>query len=151
MVTSALPEEGRLIMSYKLPITVAAITGALVMAGLATISSAAQTTPQPLTCTSADAVSITPVAAKTITLGAYTGVAYYTVEKAGYQVVATVASGEAGAPIRFVSTLADGQNVVLSVPQAIGSPALEMEFQRCGEAVLVRAPVSIPPAMATVQ
>ena len=106
---------------------------------------------QSLTCRSADAVSITPVAAKTITLGAYTGVAYYTVEDAGYQVVATVAPGEAGAPIRFVSTLADGQTVILSVPQAIGSPALEMEFQRCGEAVLVRDAASIPPAMAIVE
>ena len=137
-------------MNYKLPITVAAMAGALGIAGLATISSA-ETTPQSLTCTSADAVSITPVAAKTVTLGTYTGVAYYTVEDAGYQVVATVAPGEAGVPIRFVSTLVDGQRAVLSVPQAVGSPALEMEFQRCGEAVLVRAPASILPAVAIVE
>ena len=132
---------------------IAAAFGTLAVAAFTagTMAFASDAAPQPLTCTAADSVSITPMAAKTVALGAYTGVAYYTVEDAGYQVVATVAPGEAGAPIRFVSTLADGQRAALSVPQAVGSPALEMEFQRCGEAVLVRAPASIHPAVAIVE
>ncbi len=126
-------------MTRKLQNTMLAVVGALSITGLAfvTISSAEESTAQPLSCMSADGVGLAPVAASTVALGAYTGVAYYTVEDAGYQVVATVAAGEAGVPIRFVSTLADGQNAMLSVPQAAGSPALELEFQRCGDAVVV--------------
>ena len=91
------------------------------------------------------------MAASTVALGAYTGVAYYTAEAAGYQVVATVAPGEGSAPIRFVSTLADGQHAILSVPQAVGSPALEMEFHRCGDSVVVRGPANLLPAIAIVE
>ena len=101
-------------MRYSLSLTMAAAS--VLAAGAfsaGTMASAAQTMPQPLTCTSADAVSLAPMGASTVALGAYTGVAYYTVEDAGYQVVATIAPGEDGAPIRFVSTLADGQKVVL--------------------------------------
>jgi hypothetical protein len=132
---------------------VAAAAGALGIAGLAgvAVSSAGEVMRQPLTCTSADAVRLPPLAASTVTLGAYTGVAYYTAETSGHQVVATVAPGEGGAPIRFVSTLADGQHVLLSVPQAVGLPALEVEFQRCGEAMHVRGPASLPPAVAVAQ
>ena len=140
-------------MSRNYQATTAAVIGALsiaTIAGVAT-SSAEEVTQQPLTCKSADVVGLAPLAASTVALGAYTGVAYYTAEAAGYQVVATVAPGEAGAPIRFVSTLADGQGAILSVPQAVGSPALEVEFHRCGDAVLIRSPVSIPPAVAIVE
>jgi hypothetical protein len=140
-------------MTHKLQNTMFAVVGALAILGFSavTISSAEESTAQPLSCMSADVVGLAPVAASTVTLGAYTGVAYYTVEDTGYQVVATVAAGEAGVPIRFVSTLADGQNAMLSVPQAAGSPALELEFQRCGDAVVVRSPTSPPPAVAIVQ
>jgi hypothetical protein len=136
----------------ELKTATAVVIGALgIVGGTAAISSAEQAGPQPLSCTSPDAVSLAPLAANSITLGAYTGVAYYTVEDTGYQVVATVAPGEAGLPIRFVSTLADGQNVMLSVPQSLGSPALDVEFHRCGDAVLVRGPASLPPAIAVAQ
>jgi hypothetical protein len=139
-------------MTRKLQNAMLAAVGALAISGFAavTISPAEESTAQPLSCISADVVGLAPVAASTVALGAYTGVAYYTVEDTGYQVVATVAAGEAGPPIRFVSTLADGQNATLSVPQAVGSPALEMEFQRCGDAVVVRSPPSLP-AVAIVQ
>ena len=139
-------------MTRKLQSTMLAAVSALAISGFAavTISPAEESTPQPLSCMSADVVGLAPVAASTVALGTYTGVAYYTVEDTGYQVVATVAAGEAGPPIRFVSTLADGQNAILSVPQAVGSPALEMEFQRCGDAVVVRSPTHLP-AVAIVQ
>ena len=139
-------------MSNKLHVIAAAV-GALGIVGGAgvAVSFADEATSQPLTCTSADAVRLAPLAASTITLGSYIGVAYYTAEAAGHQVVATVSPGEAGVPIRFVSTLADGQGAILSVPQAVGSPALEVEFQRCGDAVVVRSPTSTAPAIAVVE
>ena len=140
-------------MTCKLQNTMLTVAGALSISGFAavTISSAEQSAPQPLSCMSADVVGIAPLAASTVALGTYTGVAYYTVEDTGYRVVATVAVGDAGVPIRFISTLADGQNAILSVPQAAGSAALEMEFQRCGDAVVVRSPSSDSPAIAVVE
>ena len=130
-----------------------AVIGSLVFSGSAavTMSSAQEAAPQPLNCTSPDAVSLAPMSASTVTLGAYTGVAYYTVEASGYQVVATVAPGEVGAPIRFVSTLADGQHAILSVPHAVESSALEIEFHRCGDAMVMRSPINLPPAIAIVE
>ena len=109
-------------MNKKLHVIAAAVgvLGLLGGTGVA-VSFANEATSQPLTCTSADAVRLAPLAANSITLGTYTGVAYYTVDASGYQVAATVAPGDAGEPIRFVSTLADGQSATLSVPQAAGS------------------------------
>ena len=140
-------------MTRNLQSTMLAAVGALAISGFAavTISPAEEATAQPLSCMSADVVGLAPLAASTAALGTYTGVAYYTVEDTGYRVVATVAAGEAGVPIRFISTLADGQNAILSVPQAAGSPALEMEFQRCGNALVVRSPTGPSPAMAIAQ
>ena len=134
------------------PLGLAAV-GALAISGFSvvTVSPAQEGKQQPLSCMSADVAGLAPMAASTVALGAYTGVAYYTVEDTGYQVVATVAAGEAGPPIRFVSTLADGQNATLSVPQAVGLPALEMEFQRCGDSVVVRGPANLLPAIAIVE
>ena len=140
-------------MRRTLQSTLLAGIGALALSGFAgvTVSSAQEGTKQPLSCGSADVVGLAPQAASAVALGAYTGVAYYTVETAGYQVVATVAPGEAGPPIRFLATLADGQNVLLSVPQAVGSPSIEVAFQRCGDAVVVRSPASPLPAMVIVE
>jgi hypothetical protein len=140
-------------MRRTLQSTLLAGIGALAISGFAgvTVSSAQEGTKQPLSCGSADVVGLAAQAASTVALGAYTGVAYYTVETAGYQVVVTVAPGEAGPPIRFVSTLADGQNAILSVPQAAGSPALEMQFQRCGDAVVVGSPTSLAPVIAIIE
>jgi hypothetical protein len=131
----------------------AAAIGALGITGLAgvTISSAGAQSRQAPSCMSADFLGLAPLAASTVALGAYTGVAYYTVEATGYQVVATLLPSEAGAPIRFIATLADGQNAILSVPQAVGMPALEVEFHRCGSAMVVRSSASPPPAMAVVE
>jgi len=83
--------------------------------------------------TAAHANSLRPIEAKSIDLGAVSGVAYYTVEHDGLHVVATLAEGEEGTPIRVVSVLAPGQRVVLSTPQA-GA----LEISREGDSVLVR-------------
>ena len=82
----------------------------------------------------AHADGLRPMEGKSIDLGEISGIAYYTVERDGFHVVATLAQGEAGAPIRVVSVLAPGQRVVLSTPQQAGA----LEISRKGDSVLVR-------------
>lgn len=73
-------------------------------------------------------------------LGRFNGAVYYTVEKDGYRVVATLASGADEQPIRFVSTLGPGQRLMISVPQEIGQPSVDFEIIRDGEVLLVNEP-----------
>jgi hypothetical protein len=86
--------------------------------------------------TAAQAEGLRPIEAKSIDLGAISGVAYYTVERDGFRVVATLAQGETGTPIRVVSVLTPGQRVLLSTPQ----PAGAIEISREGDSVRVRKP-----------
>jgi hypothetical protein len=83
---------------------------------------------------SARADNLRPIEGKSIDLGGISGVAYYTVERDGFHVVATLAQGQAGTPIRLVTVLAPGQHVVLSTPQQ----ASAIEISRKGETLLVR-------------
>ena len=82
----------------------------------------------------ARAEGLRPMAGKSIDLGGISGIVYYTVERDGFHVVATLAQGEAGTPIRVVSVLEPGQRVVLSTPQQAGA----IEISRKGDSVLVR-------------
>lgn len=82
----------------------------------------------------AHANGLRPIEAQSIHLGDVSGVAYYTVEPNGLRVVTTLAQGEAGTPVRFVSVLAPGQRVVISTPYQ--APALEISRQ--GDELLVR-------------
>lgn len=82
----------------------------------------------------AHANGLRPIEAKSIDLGEVSGVAYYTVEPDGFRVVTTLAQGEAGTPIRFVSVLAPGQRVVFSTP----AQASALEISRSGDTLLVR-------------
>lgn len=84
--------------------------------------------------TAARAEGLRPMAGQSIDLGEISGIAYYTVERDGVHVVATLAQGETGTPIRVVSVLAPGQRVVLSTPQQ----ASAIEISREGDSVLVR-------------
>jgi hypothetical protein len=88
-------------------------------------------------CAAARAAELAPMQAKTIALGDLTGVAYYTAAADGYRVVATLAAGEAASPFRVVVTLVPGQKIVISIPQAVGQPAKEVEFARIGDAIAV--------------
>lgn len=85
-----------------------------------------------LTSTGVIAEEMRPVEAKSIVLGDVTGVAYYTVQPDGYEVVATLAA-EAATPFRVVATLAPGQKVTLSVPGPVGSAQKEIEISRVGD------------------
>jgi hypothetical protein len=82
----------------------------------------------------AHADGLRPIESKSIDLGGISGIAYYTVERDGFQVVATLAQGEAGTPIRVVSVLAPGQRVILSTPQQVDA----IEISRTGDSVFVR-------------
>ena len=85
----------------------------------------------------AQSEQLAPIEARSITLGVVTGVAYYTVVEDGLRVVATVASGTVGTPIRFIATLKSGQSVVLSVPQALHKIPRELEIMRTDDVVTI--------------
>ena len=86
------------------------------------------------------ASSLKPIEGHSVHLGDLAGVVYYTVEPDGYRVVTTLAQGEAGTPVRFVSVLAPGQRALLSTPNERGT----LEISRNGEGLTVRTsgPVS---------
>jgi hypothetical protein len=82
----------------------------------------------------AHADGLRPIEGRSIDLGDVSGIAYYTVGPDGFRVVTTLAQGEAGTPIRFVSVLGPGQRVVLSTPHQPGA----IEISRNGNSLLVR-------------
>ena len=88
----------------------------------------------------AHADDLRPISAISIDLGEVSGVAYYTVERDGFHVVATLAQGMTGTPIRVVSVLAPGQSVTFSTPQ---HEADALEISRNGDSVLVRKAKSV--------
>ncbi|MGH6924118.1 MAG: hypothetical protein ACRED5_10305 [Propylenella sp.] len=83
------------------------------------------------------AAELAPGAGHSVMLAEFTGTLYYTVEPDGFRVVATLASGAEGLPIRFESTLASGQRFVLSVPRAVGEEPLEFVVVRNGDLLVV--------------
>ena len=83
-----------------------------------------------------------PLQAGKVSLGDFNGVAYYTVEKDGLRVVATMAQGESGISIRFVATLAPGQKTLLSIAGGVG------QSEQIVELVRVNDRISISPAAA---
>jgi predicted aconitase len=86
----------------------------------------------------AQADGVRPIQARSIDLGAMSGIAYYTVEREGFRIVTTLAQGEVGTPVRVVAVLAPGQSVVLSTPREAGVAPVEVEISRRGDRVLVR-------------
>jgi hypothetical protein len=84
----------------------------------------------------ARAAELHPLQGVSLQLGELHGIAYYTVEDAGYSVVATLA-GQDGTPVRFESTLLPGQKVVVSIPGHRGSQGQTVEFARQGHRMLV--------------
>lgn len=84
-----------------------------------------------------DARALKPLQASAIRLGTLTGTAYYTVEREGYRVVATLAEGADGRPVRFVGMLLPGQKLALSVPRDVETLPLTAEISRDGDKVFV--------------
>ena len=87
----------------------------------------------------AHADDLRPNSAISLDLGDVSGVAYYTVGRDGFHVVATLAQGMAATPIRVVSVLAPGQSLVFSTPHQEGA----LEISRSGDDVLVRKVKSV--------
>jgi len=85
----------------------------------------------------AQAAEMQPMQATSISLGQVTGVAYYSIVGNGFEVVATLAAGEEGTPMRFVSTLTEGQKMLVSVPQSANQAPIEVEFARLGDRLSV--------------
>ncbi|MGH6925860.1 MAG: hypothetical protein ACRED5_19210 [Propylenella sp.] len=86
----------------------------------------------------AHAGELRPLGAESIELGGFRGVVYYTSEDDGYRVVATMAEGDTGPPVRFVATLAENQSLTISIPGKVGEPGQEVEISRVGEKLLLR-------------
>jgi hypothetical protein len=79
-----------------------------------------------------------PLQGRVIDLGDVSGVAYYTVERDGFRVVATLAKKDREAvPVRVVAVLAPGQSLTLSTPREAGTPADPVEIMRRADTVLV--------------
>jgi len=91
----------------------------------------------------AHANELQPVEGRSIDLGKISGVAYYTVERDGFRIVATLAQGETGTPVRFEAVLAPGQSVVLSTPREVGVAASAVEISRQNDRVLVHEAVVV--------
>ena len=90
----------------------------------------------------AHASELQPLEGRSLDLGPVSGVAYYTVEDSGFRIVATLAQGEAGAPVRFMALLAPGQSVTLSSAGEDGSAPASVEFTRQHHQVFVRDAVA---------
>ena len=85
----------------------------------------------------AHADGLQPIEGQSIHLGEVSGVAYYTVERDAFRLVATLAQGEAGTPVRIEAFLASGQSLVLSTPREAGTGSNAVEISRRGDQVLV--------------
>ncbi len=92
--------------------------------------------------TAARAEVIPPDAGLQAVLGAVNVTVYYHPMKSGYQVVTTASTDQADSVIRFVSTLAPGQDTLISVPRGVGEPALELHLRRVGDRVEFERPTS---------
>ena len=89
------------------------------------------------------AEELRPIEAQSILLKDVNGIAYYTVQADGYQVVATLAANDATTPIRFVASLRPGQTVTISVPGKVGEPSAQIDFTRVGDQVFVATPKKV--------
>jgi hypothetical protein len=92
----------------------------------------------------AHAEALKPVHAHEVNLGGVAGVAYYTVEEDGHRLVVSLQATDTGKPLRFVTTLAPGQHVTLSVPRNAGEPAVDVHFVRHGERIDVNSAGAAP-------
>ena len=88
----------------------------------------------------AHAEELSLIAARTFATGPVSGTAYYTVEKDGYRVVATLSAGEGAQPFRVEATLAPGQNITVSTPREAGVAPDVVEFSRENDELVVRQP-----------
>lgn len=80
---------------------------------------------------------LSPAIGRTIELGSINGVAYYTVGKDGFHVVATLANPHTPS-VRFEAVLSPGQSVIVSSPSAYGQEAARIEISRQNDDIQVQ-------------
>jgi len=86
----------------------------------------------------AHAEGLKPLQGQVIELGDVSAVAYYTVERDGFLVVATLGKQDEDAvPVGVVAVLAPDQSLTLSTPHEAGTPADAVEIIRRADTVLV--------------
>src|SRR5215475_4473803 len=78
--------------------------------------------------------------AEGISLQGFIGVVYYTNAADGYHVVATIADGERGTPVRFEVTLADAQKMTISIPGKPGEKSRIIQISRTGSKFMLFEP-----------
>jgi hypothetical protein len=89
-----------------------------------------------------------PLQGQVIDLGDVSGVAYYTVERDGFRVVATLAKKDEDAvPVRVVAVLAPDQSLTLSTPREAGTPPVALEIIRRADTVLVHKVAAVAAAL----
>ena len=102
-----------------------------------------------LAATPAPAAELMALQGGSIEVGSFHGVVFYTNEPDGYHVVATVANGEAGLPIRFEATVVENQKLSISVPGKLGGQSDVVEISRAGGRLVIASPP--PPAERVVE
>jgi hypothetical protein len=91
----------------------------------------------------AQANDLAPRAARQVKIGPISALTYYTVETDGFRVVTTIQPEDAdendfpARPVRFVVTLAAGQETMVSVPRDAGREAIELKIARVGDAIQI--------------
>ena len=91
----------------------------------------------------ARADELPPIEARIIDLGEVSGVAYYTVDRDGFRLVATLGQGETGTPVRFEAVLVPGQSVVLSTPREWGVAPDAVTITRRDDQMMVREAAAV--------
>jgi hypothetical protein len=83
--------------------------------------------------------ALQPIEARSLDLGTVSGVAYYTVEREGLRVIATLSQpGESTTPVRVEALLGPGQRVIISTPHEVGVAPELVEISRQADTVLIR-------------
>jgi hypothetical protein len=96
----------------------------------------------------AHAEGLKPLQGQVIDLGDASAVAYYTVERDGFRVVATLAKKDEDAvPVRVVAVLGPDQTLTLSTPREWGTPADAVEIIRRADTVLVHKVAAVAAAL----
>ena len=96
-----------------------------------------------LAATPGQAGELIAMEAGSLDLGGFHGVVYYTSERDGYRVVATIAEGETGLPVRFEATLTERQKVTISVPGKLGEKTHVLELTRAGGKLVLVEPQNL--------
>jgi hypothetical protein len=66
------------------------------------------------------------------------------VQPDGYKVVATIAEGEDGLPLRFEVTITDNQKPLISVPEKVAEQSEVLEISTVGDKLLIAQPPQFP-------